>query len=502
MSGDLGEPSRRTPQDNAAVGALGGGAQTPVQRTDLQENALGLTSVVMQSVTHIAPAIAILFTIQFNASQAGQTAPLSYLLAFLVVLVLGVVLAQLARHLPSAGGYYTYVSRAVSPRAGFLVAWLYTLYSPIVAAPVLTAIGFVVENELKSEYGITVPWWAFLLVALSLLAFLLFRGVTISARVMVVAGLIEIVLVMALALQGFVDPGPGGVSLEVFDPANAPSGNGLYLAVIFSIFAITGWESAAPLAEESRNPRRNVPRAIIWSIAFLGLFLVVGSWGILSGWGTNNVDSLVKSEELPAFVLAHQFWGAGWVLILLALVNSALAGCIAYLNVGTRMWYAMSRSGSLPRFLSKVHPEHRTPVNAIAVEIVLNLAVGLGVAWWIGPFNSFVFFGLAITLSLVPVYIAGNIGAFFYYRRERRDEFNMIWHAVFPLVGSAALIWLFYKSVFPLPDSPNNWAVWLVVVWVLLGVGVLLWMRTRGKEDWLLRAGAVVQELPLESEKV
>lgn len=478
------------------------GQEVPASHTDLQENALGLTSVVMQSVTHIAPAIAVLFTIQFNASQAGVTAPLSYLFAFLIVLVLGVVLVQLARHLPSAGGYYTFISRAVSPRGGFLVAWLYTLYSPIVAAPVLTAIGFVVETELKKEYGVTFPWWAFLLIALAVLAFLLVRGVAISARVMVVAGAIEILLVLALAVQGFFDPGPGGVSLGVFNPGNAPSGNGLYLAVVFSIFAITGWESAAPLAEETRNPRRNVPRAIIWSIVFLGLFLVVASWGLLSGWGTDNVDSLVSSKQLPAFVLARQFWGAGWVLILLALVNSALAGSIAYLNVGTRMWYAMSRSGSLPHFLSKVHPRYRTPVNAIAVEIVLNLAVGLGVAWWIGPFNSFVFFGLAITLSLVPVYIAGNVGAFLYFRRERPDEFNIIWHVLLPIVGTAALVWLFYKSVVPLPASPNNWAVWLVIVWFMLGVGVLAWMRARGREEWLLRAGAVIQDVGIESEKI
>src|SRR2546426_6833692 len=96
----------------------------------LRSGALGLSGVLMQGITHIAPATAILFTIQLTTSYSGVTAPLAYLVAFLIVMMLGVSLTQLAKHLPSAGGYYTYVSRTVSPRAGFLTSWLFFLYEP------------------------------------------------------------------------------------------------------------------------------------------------------------------------------------------------------------------------------------------------------------------------------------------------------------------------------------------------------------------------------------
>ena len=97
----------------------------PPAKSGLRRGALRLPAVLMQGIGHTAPATAILLTLPITATYAGDAAPLAYLLAFAVVLMLGVGLTQLARHLPSAGGYYTYVSRTVHPRAGFLTAWLF-----------------------------------------------------------------------------------------------------------------------------------------------------------------------------------------------------------------------------------------------------------------------------------------------------------------------------------------------------------------------------------------
>jgi amino acid transporter len=476
-------------------------ADAPVA-SHLKTEALSLTSVVMQGVTHIAPAIAIVLTIQFIASVAGLAAPLAYLIAFLIVFMLGVVLTQLAKHIPSAGGYYTYVSRSVHPRAGFLVSWLYIFYSPIFVGVILAAVGSIVHDELLAEYNFNLPWWLFLLIGVAVIGALAIRGIEISVRAMVIMGVLEMGLLIALGLFGLFDPGPGGVNLESFNPGNAPSANGLYLGVIFSIFAITGWEAAAALGEESENPRRNVPRGIIGSLLIVGTFLVLTAWMIQIGWGTDRIDELIAAEQLPPFILAHQFWGGAWVLLLIAAVNSAIAGGIAYTNVTTRMWYAMARSGSLPKPLAKVHPRYKTPVNAIALEMVLTSAIALIMGFWIGPFEEFVFFGVALTFALVFIYGAANLGVFLFYRRERRDEFNPVLHLIFPAVGTAALIWVAYKTVDPFPPAPNKWAPIAVAVWIALGVAILLIMRSRGKEEWLLRAGAVAQELPARDEAV
>ena len=91
-------------------------------------------------------------------------------------------------------------------------------------------------------------------------------GITVSAKWMVTLGAAGVAIALVLSLWGFFLPGPGGVNFAPFNPVKASSRSGLYLAVIFSIFAFNGWESVAPLAEESENPRRNLPRAILISI--------------------------------------------------------------------------------------------------------------------------------------------------------------------------------------------------------------------------------------------
>src|SRR5262249_19680866 len=124
----------------------------PTSEPSLRAGALKLPSVLMQGITHIAPAVGIILTLQLIKSLAGVTAPLAYLIAFVIVLTLGLSLTQLAKHLTSAGGYYTYVSRTVHPRAGFLTAWLYFLYDPTAAAINLAFMGYFVQGTLKAEY--------------------------------------------------------------------------------------------------------------------------------------------------------------------------------------------------------------------------------------------------------------------------------------------------------------------------------------------------------------
>ena len=329
----------------------------------------------MQAITHISPAIAAFFYTQFVVSLAGITAPLAYTVGFLLVLMLGNSLVQLSKHLPSAGGYYTYVSRAIHPRAGFITSWMYILYSPLCGGPIYGFFGFITAGALKSYYDIDVPWlwWVCILVGAPFVAFLQHQGIKISTRTMLVLGGFELSIVFLLALSGFLNPGDGGVSLQVFNPANIAAISGFTLAIVFSVQGLTGWEAAAPLAEETQNPRRNVPISVIASITLIGIFLVFVFWGVITYFGINTIDNLISSSQLPALAMAQDLWGAGWLILLFAFLNSVIAVCLATANVGTRMWYAMARSGSFPKVLAKVEPVRKTPTNAILLQMTLSL---------------------------------------------------------------------------------------------------------------------------------
>src|SRR5258705_9973800 len=126
--------------------------QMPV-KTDLKPETLGLVSVTMQAITHIAPAIAALFFTQFLVTLSGLTAPLAYTFGVVIVLMLGNTLIQFSRQLPSAGGYYTYVSPALGAPAGFLTSWMFILYSPMAGGVVCGFFGFIAAGGLKTTYG-------------------------------------------------------------------------------------------------------------------------------------------------------------------------------------------------------------------------------------------------------------------------------------------------------------------------------------------------------------
>jgi amino acid transporter len=459
---------------------------------ELRRDAIGLGAVMMQALTDVAPAIAVLFTVQFTASQAGISMPAAYVGAFLIGIPIALVLCQLARRLPSAGGWYTYVSRGVHPRAGFIVAWLYFLYAPLQTAITGTSIGVAFSGTIDSEYGVNIPWWVFMLVIIVFVVVMAYRGISFSTRAIMILGFAELAIVGIFSVWGFFQSGPGGDTLQVFNPANAPTGagQGFGLAVVFAIFALNGWDGAVPLAEESKDPKRVVPRAVILALVIMGFFLIICAWGIISGWGVTNIHSFATSSEAPYIVLAKRFWSsAGVPILLLALLNSALAVTIASTNVTTRMWFSMARSGALPHGLAKLNPRYKTPVNALFLQTAISVVAGLGVAALVGPAKVFDVVGLMFTFALIPVFILGALACFLLYWREYRSDFNWFLHIACPVITCVALITVGYYSLNPAPVSPFSWALPICAIWLVIGLIILVVLKVRGNESWMHNAG-------------
>ena len=190
----------------------------------------------------------------------------------------------------------------------------------------------------------------------------------------------EFLIVLALGLWGLADPGPGGFTLQSFsygfNPGGIATSTGFALAIVFTVQGLTGWEAAVPLAEETENPRRNVPRATMASIVIIGVMLVLVIWGQVIGWGVNSLSKLISSPELPALVIAHRVWGALWWLALIAMFTSVFGASLACQNVATRMWFGMGRSGVLPATFGRVHPVRKTPTAAVTMQLVLSAIAG------------------------------------------------------------------------------------------------------------------------------
>ena len=465
-------------------------------RTELREGAVGLPGVLMQGVATIAPAFAILASFVFIVGFAGMVTPWAYLFGGALLAMQALSSAQLAKVFPSAGGWYTWIARALHPRAGFFAGVLFSVWLPPVGALTLSLLGkTVLEPAIKEEYGVTIPWWVFVVVALALVIWWSYAGISVSEKLLLITGGIEIVLMVALAISGLASPGPGGFSTAPLNPGNFHLAGNLFLGVVFSIFAFSGWESTGPLAEESKNPRRNVPIGLVASVIILMVYFIFVTWGYLVGFGVDQASKITFDIPFPVTTLAQRVWGGAWVLLLFALLNSAIAVSIACFNGGTRTWYGMGRSGVLPAALGKVVPTRQTPDNAIHVQVAVNVLAFVMVLIF-GAENTFFSWANMITLGLITMYFLANIGVVVYYLTEARSSFNPVLHLVVPAVASAAGIVVVWKSYFsPFTSTgPVFWGLMSFIVLVILTLVALLFLRSRGQEEWLHKAQLVFEE--------
>ena len=464
-----------------------------VVHTELRKGSIGLAGVLMQSIAQISPTLGIFYTIAFNTGQAGKSAPLTYLAAFVVCLLIAVPMTGLARHLPSAGGFYTYVSQGIGPRWGFITGWLYAIMVTIVPAALAAFTGGVLHDELSSKYGFGLPWWVYALVILGVCFGCAYRGIVISIRFLVVMSMFEILVGLSLAVTGVFHPGKGGVNVSGFNPFHIGSSSGFFLAIVLSIFAFTGFESAAAVGEESRDPRRLVPRAISGSLILIGAFYVVCAWGLQIGWGTSNLGALASSPTAPAFVLADRLWSGGSIIVLIALVNSGLGVCIACTTSSTRTLFGMARTGALPSPLARVSRSFGTPITAVYLQSAVAIGICLAVGLPLGDYNLFNLLGTTGTFVYIPIFILVNVAAFKFFLDKHRDEFKVLNFVVCPVISTVALITIGYKSIVPLPASPIDYAPALAAGYLLLGVLLLFGRNLRpGHRDWMANAG----ELP------
>jgi amino acid transporter len=317
---------------------------------------------------------------------------------------------------------------------------------------------------------------------------LAYFGVRIATRVGLALGVIEIAIFLALAVTLIAKAGSQN-TLAVFSLSSANvSGyaglSGIFAGLIYAIFSYIGFENAAPLAEETRNPRRNIALAALGSSLGIGIFYIILTYGGAVFFGPGKMaDFAAYNGGNPYQAMANTVWGGAGILIAIALINSSIA-CSNAINLATtRVWYSMGRIRLLPSVFAHVHPTHRTPDVAIIVAFLLNLVAALWLGFKYGPFTAFAVLGTLLTLVAVLNYILLNVSSFAYYIRFRRSEFNIVLHGIIPLLGVVLFVPVFltaagitvFSFVSPLP-APLSYAGPVIGVWFVVGVIYMIYL--------------------------
>jgi amino acid transporter len=415
----------------------------------LRRDAIGLREVLFQSITDMAPGAAIAASIPAGVAFAGGSLPLAVIFALVACLFCASSVGLLAREMPSSGSLATYAARGLHPAAGFLVAWGYVLVGLLIPPLVLLQLGFTTAATLNSEWhGYPANlWWPWAIVgALIVLAAGLY-GVRTSARLGTVLGLSEIGVFLVLAIFLIVHAGSHN-TLSVFTTKYTPSGfkglSGVIAGSVYTILAFGGFEGAAPLAEETRDPRRTIQRAVLLATLLIGALYVFTTYAVDVAFGPGRFLNFTTGTGSASWEgLARSLYGIFWLFVFLAIVNSTIANANAGVNVSSRTAYAMGRIGAFPRFLAQVSAKHRAPTTAIWVAFAVTLAVTLGLGFGYDPLTAFFMVATGLVIVLAAIYIVMNAACIGYFAR-RGQKFNPLMHGLIPVLGIVTFIpaWL------------------------------------------------------------
>ncbi|NDZ83494.1 APC family permease [Streptomyces sp. SID10853] len=451
----------------------------------LRRDAIGLREVLFQSITAMAPAAAVAASIPSGAAFAGGSLPLSVLVALVACLFTASCVAELARRLPAAGSVATYSAQGLHPAVGFLVGWGYVFVEALVPALLLLQLGFTTAGTLHQEWAgyPAALWWPWSLAGAVVIALAGFYGVRASARLGTVLGVFEVLVLLVFAVLLIVRAGDAN-TLSVFGTSHTAHGytgvGGVFAGSVYTVLAFSGFEAAAPLAEETRDPRRTMRRAVLGAALAIGLFYVLTTYAMSVYFGPDRFAGFGVSGASSWEGVARASFGLFWVLLFLAVVNSTIANANACANVSTRTAFALGRAGVFPRPFARIHPRHRSPVTGVAAQFAVAVAAVLGLGLAYGPETAFALLATVIVTVVIGVYIVVNLACAGYFLRRRRDLFRPVPHLLFPVLGIAAFVpALLTAAGIPAFDfvsrlaPPVSYAGPVVGGWMLAGAVVL-----------------------------
>ncbi|MEU2064875.1 APC family permease [Streptomyces sp. NPDC013455] len=460
----------------------------------LRHDAIGLREVLFQSITAMAPAAAVAASIPSGAAFAGGSLPLAVLIALVACLFTASCVAELARELPAAGSVATYAARGLHPAVGFLVGWAYVFVEMLVPPLLLLQLGFTAAGTLHAEWS-AYPgdlWWPWSLAGAAVIAGTGYLGVRASARFGTVLGVFEVLVLLVFAVLLITEAGSAN-TLSVFGTSHTADGytgaTGVFAGSVYTVLAFAGFEAAAPLAEETRDPRRTMHRAVLGAALGIGLFYVLTTYAITVYVGPDRFAGFGAAGEASWEGVARASFGLFWVLVFLAVVNSTIANANASANVSTRTAFALARIRVLPGLLATLHPRHRSPVAGIAVQTAVAVGAALGLGFAHGPVTAFLLLATVIVTVVVGVYIVVNLSCAGYFLRSGRAALKPVRHLLSPVLGTVAFVpALLTAAGLPVFDfvteltPPVSYAGPVVGGWMVLGLVVLLVLIRRHPE--------------------
>ncbi|MDB6083464.1 MAG: hypothetical protein JWN43_1345 [Gammaproteobacteria bacterium] len=431
---------------------------------------LSLPEAIGLSVSVICPTVTAAFNITLVVQAAGAAAPLAFAIGTVAMVLVALSFMAFTHRVAHAGSAYAYISHTFGSRMGFIAGWCLLLTYVGFATGQAALVGSFTAAALKGvSIDIGSSWVVVGGGAMLLAWWLAFRDMRLAGRLMLglEAAAMTGILVLCVSILMQVRPG-----LEESAASFRPSGDfggwaGMGFAMVFCILSFGGFEGAATLGEETHNPRRNIPIALLFTVIVSGLFFTFVAYCEVIGFGPDGLKALGKSEA-PLNDLALRYASARLAVALdVAAAVSCFTGMLGPLAAAGRVLFALGRGGLAP-VLGTVHRVHGTPAAAVALSSMLVIVPFLACAPFVGAGNYYSYTSTIGVLALIVVYISVGVAETVEAWRDDRR----VWSSICVL-GPVLLVWVFYRNVYPVPEYPNNLWPYVALAWVVASWGLM-----------------------------
>src|SRR5713101_9012895 len=479
------------------------------QRTDvpqLRKHAVGLAGVLFLTVTGSAPISAMLFNTPLVVGFGnGLGAPASFIFATIILTVFSVGYIAMSRKVTTAGGFYSYISHGLGRELGLGSGFGAVVAYSVFEASLCGGFAFFLNQKLSQIgtatgagwlNGIQWPYLALLMVLL--ISLITYFDIRISARVLGIflVGEILFLLIFDAFMIARGATTSTALTLEALNPVKAFQGFPAIgtlaagipaIGLFFAFWSWVGFEMAPNYGEESRDPKRIVPRAMYISVVGLGIFYILTSWAPFAGYATLK-DVIAQAQGNAAqFYLgpAQQYIGLGVDQALSILIITGSFACgMAFHNTACRYFYSLGRERVLPSALGKTHPRWKSPhIASITQSVIAAVIVVLfGV---IGGSNNpsqqayLELYGLMAVMGVIVILAVQalvSVAILVYFWQHHGDEvhwWSTVLAPVISFLGQAVVLFLLIQNFGFIAGSFRlaNYLVPIDVVIFAAGIG-------------------------------
>jgi amino acid transporter len=507
----------------------------------LKKGAVGIVAVILMAVANAAPITAMTGNVPIAVGFGnGLGAPAGFLFATVALTLFALGYVAMAKHITTTGAFYGFISHGLGQIWGMASGLLATFAYVVFEGSLIGGCAYFANDAVNTIVGVNIPWLVFAIAAIVIIAALCHFHISLTAAILSVTLVSEVLVLFALAFSViFKGGGPDGFMLNktvalqrAFEslPAGAfgtaAAAGSMAIGLFFAFWSWVGFETTAVYGEESRNPKKIIPRATLIAVVGLGLFYTFISALVLAGNGAKaSIEASISASPLDLFfkLVNANLGGVLLDIYKVLLVIGSFACALAFHNAASRYLFALGReipAAGVQKTVGAAHPKHGSPYIASVIQTVITLVIVLLFAFFTAvqvpdsngnpvdtpslvPYtNIYGLLALIGTAAILLVQAICSAAVIWYFWVRKTHRGNVITTLIAPLLGGVAMLYVVWtlwdNRAFAAGLAANSLvfkaAPYVILAFFVVGLAYSVWMRFANPETYAEIGRTVLEE--------